>query len=84
SEERNVGVKLMPKLLNILEKKAIQRGIIVFPLTMTSSARRARKFWVVYFLPSRLWRLEKFSESDLLVDIVHHTLVPNDDVLSSE
>lgn len=30
------------------------------------------------------YRLEEFSESDLLVNIVHHTLVPRHDVLSAE
>ncbi|KAJ6570165.1 DNA-directed RNA polymerase RPB5 subunit [Mycena vulgaris] len=72
SEERNVGVKTMRKLLSILEEKAIQRGIIVFPLTMTSSARKARR------------DSTEFSESDLLVNIVHHTLVPRHDVLTAE
>jgi len=30
------------------------------------------------------YRLEEFSESDLLVNIVHHTLVPKHEVLSPE
>ncbi|KAJ7220044.1 DNA-directed RNA polymerase RPB5 subunit [Mycena pura] len=78
SEERNVGVKTMRKLLSILEEKAIQRGVIVFPLTMTSSARK------VITAMAQQYRLEEFSESDLLVNIVHHTLVPRHDVLSPE
>ncbi|KAK7023786.1 Zn(2)-C6 fungal-type domain-containing protein [Favolaschia claudopus] len=78
SEERNVGVKTMRKLLSILEEKAIQRGIIVFPLTMTSSARK------VITAMAAQYRLEEFSESDLLVNIVHHTLVPRHEVLSPE
>ncbi|KAJ7911515.1 DNA-directed RNA polymerase RPB5 subunit [Mycena leptocephala] len=78
SEEKNVGVKTMRKLLSILEEKAIQRGIIVFPHTMTSSARK------VITAMAAQYRLEEFSESDLLVNIVHHTLVPRHDVLSPE
>ncbi|KAJ7039608.1 RNA polymerase [Mycena alexandri] len=78
SEEKNVGVKSMRKLLQILEEKAIQRGIIVFPSTMTSSARK------VITAMAATYRLEEFSESDLLVNIVHHTLVPRHDVLSPE
>ena len=30
------------------------------------------------------YRLEEFSESDLLVNITHHTLVPKHEVLSPE
>lgn len=30
------------------------------------------------------YKLEEFSESDLLVNITHHTLVPKHDVLTSE
>lgn len=30
------------------------------------------------------YRLEEFSESDLLVNITHHTLVPRHDVLTAE
>ncbi|KAF7327528.1 DNA-directed RNA polymerase RPB5 subunit [Mycena kentingensis (nom. inval.)] len=78
SDERNVGVKTMRKLLNILEEKAIQRGVIVFPSTMTSSARK------VITAMAQTYRLEEFSESDLLVNITHHTLVPRHDVLSQE
>ncbi|KAJ7183170.1 DNA-directed RNA polymerase RPB5 subunit [Mycena filopes] len=78
AEEKNVGVKSMRKFLGILEEKAIQRGIIVFPSTMTSSARK------VITAMAAQYRLEEFSESDLLVNIVHHTLVPRHDVLSPE
>ncbi|KNZ72189.1 DNA-directed RNA polymerases I, II, and III subunit RPABC1 [Termitomyces sp. J132] len=79
SDERSVGVKTMRKLLGILEEKKIQRGIIVFPGNMTPSARKAR------FSPmASQFRLEEFSESDLLVNIVHHTLVPRHDVLTPE
>ena len=30
------------------------------------------------------YKLEEFSESDLLVNITHHTLVPNHEVLTAE
>lgn len=30
------------------------------------------------------YKLEEFSESDLLVNITHHTLVPKHDVLTPE
>lgn len=33
---------------------------------------------------SNVYKLEEFSESDLLVNITHHTLVPKHEVLSPE
>ncbi|EDR08428.1 uncharacterized protein LACBIDRAFT_184892 [Laccaria bicolor S238N-H82] len=78
SEEKSVGVKTMRKLLGILEEKSIQRGIIVFPGNMTPSARK------VIVAMAQQYRLEEFSEADLLVNIVHHTLVPRHDVLSPD
>ncbi|KAF9532587.1 DNA-directed RNA polymerase RPB5 subunit [Crepidotus variabilis] len=78
SEERSVGVKTMRKLLNILEDKKIQRGIIVFPGNMTPSARK------VIVAMAAEYRLEEFAEADLLVNITHHTLVPRHEVLTSE
>ncbi|KAF8199650.1 RNA polymerase [Pholiota molesta] len=78
SDEKSVGVKSMRKLLNILEEKSIQRGIIVFPGNMTPSARK------VILAMSSEYRLEEFSEADLLVNIVHHTLVPRHEVLTPE
>lgn len=78
SDERSVGVKTMRKLLGILEEKSIQRGIIVFPGNMTPSARK-----VIVAMASQ-YKLEEFSESDLLVNITHHTLVPKHEVLTPE
>jgi len=78
SDERSVGVKTMRKLLTILEEKSIQRGIIVFPGNMTPSARK------VIVAMAATYRLEEFSESDLLVNITHHTLVPKHEVLTPD
>ncbi|EKM57769.1 uncharacterized protein PHACADRAFT_251606 [Phanerochaete carnosa HHB-10118-sp] len=78
SDEKSVGVKTMRKILNILEEKNIQRGIIVFPGIMTPSARK-----VIVAMASQ-YKLEEFSEADLLVNITHHTLVPRHDVLTPE
>ncbi|KAJ3732165.1 DNA-directed RNA polymerase RPB5 subunit [Lentinula guzmanii] len=76
SDEKSVGVKTMRKMLLILEEKGIQQGIIVFPGNMTPSARK-----VIVAMASQ-FRLEEFSESDLLVNITHHSLVPHHQVLS--
>ncbi|KAG2362764.1 RNA polymerase [Suillus spraguei] len=76
SDEKSVGVKTMRKLLGILEEKSIMRGIIIFPGNMTPSARK------VIAAMSQQYRLEEFSEADLLVNITHHTLVPRHEVLT--
>ncbi|KAI9513002.1 DNA-directed RNA polymerase RPB5 subunit [Russula earlei] len=78
SDEKSVGVKTMRKLLNILEEKNIAKGIIIFPGTMTSSARK-----VISAMQAR-FRLEEFAEADLLVNITHHKLVPRHEILDSE
>ncbi|KAI0768114.1 DNA-directed RNA polymerase RPB5 subunit [Trametes elegans] len=78
TDEKSVGVKTMRKLLGILEEKNIQMGIIVFPGNMTPSARK-----VIVAMASQ-YKLEEFSESDLLVNITHHTLVPKHELLTQE
>ncbi|KAI0360078.1 DNA-directed RNA polymerase RPB5 subunit [Trametes cingulata] len=78
TDEKSVGVKTMRKLLGILEEKNIQQGIIVFPGNMTPSARK-----VIVAMASQ-YKLEEFSESDLLVNITHHTLVPKHELLTPE
>lgn len=80
-------------MLSILEEKKIHRGIIVFPGNMTPSARKVSRLTnyiptsdsskVIVAMASQ-YRLEEFSESDLLVNIVHHTLVPMHNVLSPD
>ncbi|KAJ8468422.1 hypothetical protein ONZ51_g9656 [Trametes cubensis] len=78
TDEKSVGVKTMRKLLGILEEKHIQQGIIIFPGNMTPSARK-----VIVAMASQ-YKLEEFSESDLLVNITHHTLVPRHELLTPE
>ncbi|KAL5504033.1 RPB5 [Sanghuangporus vaninii] len=78
SDEKSVGVKTMRKLLQILEEKTINKAIIIFPGNMTPSARK------VIVAMSHQYRLEEFSESDLLVNITRHILVPAHEVLTQE
>ncbi|OJT04843.1 DNA-directed RNA polymerases I, II, and III subunit RPABC1 [Trametes pubescens] len=78
TDEKSVGVKTMRKLLGILEEKSIQQGIIVFPGNMTPSARK------VIVAMASTYKLEEFSESDLLVNITHHTLVPKHELLTPQ
>jgi DNA-directed RNA polymerase I, II, and III subunit RPABC1 len=92
-------LKLLLRLLTILEEKAIKRGIIVFPGNMTPSARkvssetsfehcRTSDYLIiqtkVIVAMAQQYKLEEFSESDLLVNITHHALVPKHEVLTAE
>jgi DNA-directed RNA polymerases I, II, and III subunit RPABC1 len=81
------------RFLGILDEKSIQRGIIVFPGNMTPSARKVRlvpgtlgytQLWQVIVAMAQQYKLEEFSEADLLVNITHHTLVPKHEVLTPE
>jgi DNA-directed RNA polymerases I, II, and III subunit RPABC1 len=85
-------------LLNILEEKSINRGIIVFPHTMTPMARKvitchlSSEWWTPgeHFLlqvivgMAQTYQLEEFAETELLVNITQHTLVPQHEILTSE
>jgi len=78
SDEKNVSVKTMKKFISILEEKKIGNGVIVFSHTMTPMARK------VIGQMAHSYRLEEFAESDLLVNITHHKLVPRHEILSDE
>ncbi|EIM83705.1 DNA-directed RNA polymerase RPB5 subunit [Stereum hirsutum FP-91666 SS1] len=77
SDEKSVGVKTMRKLLQIMTEKNIRRGIIIFPGIMTPAARKV-------IVSMAEFKVEEFSEADLLVNITHHKLVPRHDVLTTE
>ncbi|KAK0543583.1 DNA-directed RNA polymerases II 24 kDa polypeptide (RNA polymerase II subunit 5) [Tilletia horrida] len=76
STEKAVGVKTMRTFIQILEDKDIQRGIIIWSEKMTSAARK-----VIDAMRSS-FDLEDFDEAYLLVNITHHTLVPQHSVMS--
>ncbi|KAE8209847.1 hypothetical protein CF319_g5138 [Tilletia indica] len=76
STEKAVGVKTMRTFIQILEDKDIQRGIIIWSDKMTSAARK-----VIDAMRSS-FDLEDFDEAYLLVNITHHTLVPQHSVMT--
>ncbi|KAG8821027.1 DNA-directed RNA polymerases II 24 kDa polypeptide (RNA polymerase II subunit 5) [Serendipita sp. 411] len=76
-DERNVSIKDMKKLLIILDEKDIHQAIVIYPQTMTPAARK-----LVAGLPG--YHLEEFAETELLVNITQHTLVPQHEILSAE
>lgn len=78
SEEPAVSVKTMRKFLSILEEQKIPAGIIIYKTSMTPSANK-----VVTAMAGQ-FKIESFQESELLVNITHHTLVPKHEVLTPE
>ncbi|KAM0753890.1 putative 25 kd subunit of DNA-directed RNA polymerases I, II and III [Meredithblackwellia eburnea MCA 4105] len=78
SDEASVGIKTMRKFITTLEDQQIPRGIIIFKTNMTPSANK-----VISAMASQ-YQIEAFQESELLVNITHHTLVPKHEVLSAE
>ncbi|KAG0259275.1 hypothetical protein BG011_002740 [Mortierella polycephala] len=77
-EENSVGIKEVKKYCELMVAKGVGRGIIVYQDKITPSAAK------VISEVSHSYHLESFPESDLLVNITEHTLVPQHIVLTSE
>jgi len=63
--------------LDILQKQGIENGIIIYPTSMTPTANK-----VVNQMNE--FNLEAFPEQELLVNITHHILVPQHEVMTAE
>ncbi|KAK9720630.1 DNA-directed RNA polymerases II 24 kDa polypeptide (RNA polymerase II subunit 5) [Basidiobolus ranarum] len=77
-EEKSVGVKPIRKYCERMVTQGIPKGVIVYQGTMTSSANK------VIDQMSAKYNLESFHESELLVNITEHQLVPIHVVLAPE
>ncbi|GAA5826628.1 hypothetical protein JCM5353_004994 [Sporobolomyces roseus] len=78
SEEASVGIKTMRKFIEILETQKISRGILIYKTSMTPSANK------VITAMSGQFTIEAFQESELLVNITHHILVPKHEVMTPD
>ncbi|ORY89001.1 RPB5 subunit of DNA-directed RNA polymerase [Leucosporidium creatinivorum] len=78
ADEASVGIKTMRKFITILEDQKIGRGIIIYKTNMTPSANK-----VISAMASQ-FQIEAFQESELLVNITQHILVPQHEVLTME
>lgn len=76
AEETSVGIKTARKICERMILQGVRRGIIVYQQSMTPSASK------VVTATARKVEVEVFSESELLVNVTHHTLVPKHIVLS--
>jgi len=75
-DEPNLGVKTLRGYSEKMEQQKITRGIIVVQVGMTSFAKT-----ILSALAPRLI-IEQFQESELLVNITEHVLVPQHTLLS--
>jgi len=76
-EEPSVGVKTMRKFAHLMQERNISTGVFIYQANITPSAMKI----IPTILPSAL---ETFQESDLLVNITHHELVPKHILLSPQ
>jgi len=77
-EEPKLGVKTIGRYWERMKDEAVCRGIVVVQGSMTTFAKQAMAEMAPKFI------LEHFSETELLVNITEHTLVPKHQLLSSE
>lgn len=75
-EEEKVGIKTIKQYCTRMQEENISRAIIVVQLGMTPSAKQA----LVDMAPK--YQLEQFLESELLVNVTEHVLVPEHLVLT--
>jgi len=77
-EEEKVGIKTIKQYCTRMQEESISRAIIVVHAGMTLSAKQA----LVDMAPKYI--LEQFLETELLVNVTEHELVPEHVVLNPE
>merc|ERR1712168_1416481 len=77
-EEEKVGIKTIKQYCTRMQEESISRAIIVVQNGMTPSAKQA----LVDMAPKYI--LEQFLETELLVNVTEHDLVPEHVVLTTE
>eukprot|EP01135_Chromosphaera_perkinsii_P001832 Nk52_evm11s211 gene=Nk52_evmTU11s211 len=77
-DDPKVGVKPIRQYCQRMQEESISRAIIVVQQGMTAFAKQA----LVGMAPK--YMLEQFQESELLVNITEHSLVPQHEVMTPE
>jgi DNA-directed RNA polymerases I, II, and III subunit RPABC1 len=78
STEPSVSVALMKQFVHTLDDQKFGAGILIYTTSLTSQAGK------IIQTISNQFRIEAFPESELLVNITHHELVPRHIVMTSE
>jgi len=77
-EEPKIGVKTVQSYASKMETDKVARGIIIVRMGLTPSAKQAMKELAPAFI------LEDFLESEMLINITEHDLVPQHILLTTE
>lgn len=77
-DDPKIGIKVVKNYCQRMQEENISRAIIVVQQGMTPSARQALTDMAPKYI------LEQFSESELLINITEHELVPEHIVLTPE
>ncbi|KAI9208673.1 RNA polymerase Rpb5, C-terminal domain-containing protein [Polychytrium aggregatum] len=78
AEDESVGIKPIKRICERMIVEGVVKGILIYQKQLTPSANK-----VVQELAPK-YQLELFMESELLVNITKHTLVPDHEVLTVE
>lgn len=78
-EDEKVGVKPIKTYSQRMQEESVMKAIIVVKVNMTSFAKSAVKEMCM-----RGYKVEYFKESELLIDITEHKLVPEHIVLTNK
>jgi len=76
--EKNVGKANIKTFLASMDKMSAKQGIMIYSEKMSPIAARAMQEMVSEY------HLESFKESELLVNITHHFLVPKHSILTKD
>ncbi|KAJ2752846.1 DNA-directed RNA polymerases II 24 kDa polypeptide (RNA polymerase II subunit 5) [Coemansia aciculifera] len=77
-DHKSVGITPIKEYISKMAKESVSSAIIVYRHTLTSMASKLMSEF------SGKYRMEKFNEADLLVNITEHELVPQHKVLNDE
>jgi len=78
STDPSVSVALMKQFVHTLDDQKFGAGILIYTTSLTSQASKIMTTIAGQF------RIEAFPESELLVNITHHELVPRHIVMTTE
>lgn len=78
-EKSTIGVKTIRGFCERIKQEKIQNSILVLHGKLTSHARQA-----INSINSLEDKIEYFSESELIINITEHTLVPKHEIISDE
>eukprot|EP01083_Nonionella_stella_P111220 326145_1 len=77
-EEDKLGVPTIKEVCKKMEEHEVSKGIIVMKIEVTAFARRALE------KVSGRCQIETFKQSELMINITQHKLVPNHQILSDK